>query len=98
MNNNENVKLVLYQKWPGRRVNKHGVIDKGIPTKMLRVFPATSEGLEEAASYAERPDALLVRLNEDYDKSIQLITFVEDKIKAGKGVPLFKPANRIPRN
>ncbi len=97
MNNNEDAKIVLYQKWDGRKVNKHGIIDKGEPTKMLYVFPATPEGIEEAVTKAERPDAVLVRLNKDYDSSVKLIKSVEDKIRAGKGVTLFKPANRMPR-
>jgi len=94
----EGVKFVLYQKWARKKLTKYGVNELCDPTKMLTVFPGTPEGLNEAIEAAERPNAVLVKLGENYTQAIRLIEYVEAKIKAGKFVPLFKPTNRIPRS
>lgn len=89
-------KIVLYQEWPGRRYDRYGMIDKAAPTRMISVFPATKQGLNEAIEHAERPDAILVKLNSDYDTSQRLIDVVDDKIKAKKFVKVFNPVNEMP--
>ncbi len=92
-----NEKIVLYQKWPARKQKKYGIEDLASPVKMLTVFPATAEGLEEAIDKAERKDALLVKIDDDVSKAERLIDIVEGKIKAKKGMPVFKPTTKMPR-
>ena len=92
-----NEKLVLYQKWPSRKLGKYSMQELSEPTKMLTVFPATTEGLDEAIEKAERKDALLVKIDDDVNKAKRLIDVVEDKIKAKKGMPVFKPTTKMPR-
>jgi len=92
-----NEKIVLYQKWPAKRQKKYGIEDLASPTKMLTVFPATAEGLDEAIEKAERKDAILVKIDDDVNKAKHLIDVVEDKIKAKKGMLVFKPTTKMPR-
>ena len=93
----EDTKIVLYQEWPGRRYGKYGTVDTTEPTKMISVFPATPEGLNEAISKTERPDAVLVKIAKNCDRAQRLIDIVEGKIKHGAFVSVFKPVNRMPR-
>ena len=92
-----NEKMVLYQKWPAKRQKKYGIEDLACPTRMLTVFPATKEGLDEAIDKAERKDALLVKIDDDANGAERLINVVEDKIKRGKAILVFKPTTKMPR-
>lgn len=93
----ETAKFVLYQKWsPRAQRDKYGMMFEAKPTKMITVFPATMEGLNEAIATAIRPDAILIKLPHDYDTSTPLIKYLEKRIKEKKFVKLFRPITKVP--
>jgi len=92
-----NVKIALYQEWPARRYSKYGTTGYTEPTKIISLHPATREGLDEAVIRAERSDAVLVKITKDYFDAGKLMRAIQDKIQAKKFVPVFKPANRLPK-
>ncbi len=92
-----NVRIALYQEWPAREHKKYGVTAYTEPTKLISLHPATKEGLDEAVANAERADAVLVKLTKNYFDAGKLMRAIQDKIREKKFVPVFKPANRLPR-
>ena len=92
-----NVKIALYQEWPSRKNKKYGVDTYTEPTKIISLHDATREGLDEAVANAERADAVLVKITKEYFDAGKLMRAIQDKIRLKKFVPVFKPANRLPR-
>ena len=91
-------KMALYEKWSFRKLDKYGYTDLALPTIAISVFEANKEGLEAAAKMASRPDAVLVKLNNEFYKGELLKKYVEGKVQRGKCVHIFKPTNAIPRS
>ena len=93
-----NVKIALYQEWPGRKYGRYSTVAMtSEPTKTISLHPATKEGLDEAIANAERADAILVKLTRDYFDAESLMKAIKRRIAANKFVRVFKPANKLPR-
>ena len=90
-------KMALYEKWEDTRLDKYGYSKPAKPTICIAVFTADENGLELAVEAATRPDAVLVKLDQEYYKAELLKAFVEEKIEHGKFVSLFRPSQKVPR-
>ena len=91
-------KMALYEKWSFRKLDKYGYTDLALPTTSISVFEANKEGLEAATKMASRPDAVLVKLTNEFYKGSLLKRYVENKVQRGKCVHIFKPVNVLPRS
>jgi hypothetical protein len=94
--NNDEVKIALYQVWPGKKYRKYNVTDIAPSARTVAVFPATKEGLDQAVNAAERADAVLVKLEKNYFDSDKLFRVVTDKIRENKFVSVFKAVGKLP--
>ena len=89
-------KMALYEKWKGRKSDVYGRTDMVGPTVSISIFPADADGLEKAIKAAIKPDAVLVKMDREYNTPGHLKEYVEGMVKQGKSISIFKPIKRIP--
>ena len=89
-------KIALYQEYPKRDMTKYGVVNYVCRSRTVSVFPATKEGLDAAIEQADRHDAMLVKIDQDYFDSDTLLEVVTKKIQEKRYVKVFAPTGQIP--
>ena len=90
-------KFALYQVWPKVPMEKYGVVEFTSKSTSVSIFPANAEGLKKATEIADRPDAILLKLDREYFSSNELLDAMAEKVKDGKGIKVFQPTMKLPR-
>ena len=91
------MKLALYQTYPGQVLRSYNISTIGKEGTQINLFAPTKFGLQQAIDLAERADATIVRLDEEYFTSDDLLFAVRKLVAAGKGTKVFMPAIGLER-
>jgi hypothetical protein len=84
-------KLILYQRWPGRKLGRFEISEEGLPTIAINTLPLSTAGISQAIELADRKDAKLVIIDKTYTSGTKLNRAIEKKVAKGKFKLLFQP-------